>query len=195
MAERQPSRRSEASRRAILDATLALMRDGGVAALSMEAIAAKAGVGKTTIYRWWPSKGVVAVDALLEAASPGRRFPAHGDDVWADLTNLLAGIARLMADREFGPHFAGVLALAQLDPDAAAAFRERIFGPTRVEYHRRLADMRERGELDADPDDLLDMAFGPIWFRLLTRPDRIDRDFAATVATGLRRAFGRPSAG
>jgi AcrR family transcriptional regulator len=184
---KQPGRRSETARRAILDATLALLRERGLAALSIEGIAARAGVGKTTIYRWWPSKGVVAVDALLEASSPGARFAARGEDVWDDLSSLLEGIASLMADPEFGPHLAGVLALAQADPAAAAAFRDRIFGPTRVDYHQRLAGLRARGELAADPDDVLDMAFGPLWFRLLTRPDRLDPEFAGTIVAALRR--------
>ena len=79
------------------------MREGGIAALSMEGIAAGAGVGKTTIYRWWPSKGAVAVEALLDAASPGIRFPARGDSVWADLRELLIGIAGLMSDPSAWP--------------------------------------------------------------------------------------------
>jgi AcrR family transcriptional regulator len=191
--DRPGRRRSETSRRAILDATLALLRERGLTALTIEAIAARAGVGKTTIYRWWPSKGVVAVDALLDAASPGVRFSARGDDVWTDLTALLTGIAELMTDPALGPHLAAAFALTQADPDAATAFRERIFGPTRITYHQRLAELRATGHLDADPDDVLDMAFGPLWFRLLTRPDQLDRRFAHSVADGLRRGVVPPA--
>jgi AcrR family transcriptional regulator len=187
-------KRSETSRRAILDATFALLREGGLPALTIEGIAAKAGVGKTTIYRWWPSKGVVAVDALLEAASPGARFPARGADVWADLTNLLVGIAGLVADPELGPHLAAAFALTQADPAAAAAFRERIFGPTRIAYRQRLVELQDAGTLLADPDDVLDMAFGPLWFRLLTRPEHINPTFARAIATGLRRGVAHTSA-
>lgn len=191
MSENRPRRRSEGSRRAILDATLALLREGGLATLTIDGIAARAGVGKATIYRWWPSKGVVAVDALLEAASPGVRFPAGGDDVWTDLSTLLAGIAGLMRDPDLGPHFGAVLALTQVDPDAAVAFRDRVFGPTRVAYHHRLAELHVDGRLDADPDDVLDMAFGPLWFRLLTRPEHLDVDFADTIVRALRRGVGQ----
>ena len=186
------TRRSEAARRAILDATLAQLREGGVAGLSIEGIAARAGVGKTTIYRWWPSKGVVAVEALLEAASPGKRFPAQGEDVWTDLGNVLAGIADLMTDPDLGPHLAGVLALTQVDAAAATEFRNRVLGPTRLAYHARLTELYDRGELAADPDDILDMAFGPLWFRLLTRPDRLDRAFADTITQTLKRSVALP---
>ena len=170
------------------------MREGGIAALSMEGIAARAGVGKTTIYRWWPSKGAVAVEALLDAASPGIRFPARGDSVWADLRELLIGIASLMSDPVLGPHFAGVIALTQMDQAAATAFRERVLGPTWVAYYQRLVDLQARGELNGEPDDVLDMAFGPLWYRLLTRPDQLDEEFASTVAAALIRAFAQESA-
>lgn len=68
---------------------------------------------------------------------------------------------------------------------AATAFRERVLGPTWVAYYQRLVDLQARGELNGEPDDVLDMAFGPLWYRLLTRPDQLDEEFASTVAAGI----------
>jgi AcrR family transcriptional regulator len=166
------------------------MREGGIAALSMEGIAARAGVGKTTIYRWW-LKGRGCCRSTVRCGSPGIRFPARGDSVWADLRELLIGIAGLMSDPVLGPHFAGVIALTQMDQAAATAFRDRVLGPTWVAYHQRLVDLQARGELNGEPDDVLDMAFGPLWYRLLTRPDHLDEEFASTIAAALIRAFRR----
>jgi AcrR family transcriptional regulator len=180
----QERRRSESARRAILDATLSLVREKGLAALTVEGIAARAGVGKQTIYRWWPSKGVVAVDALLEAAGPGIEL-AHHPDLWTDLAELLGNVADMMADPDRGPHWAAILAQAQSDPAVAEAFHRRVFGPIRSEYRRRLEELSRAGTLTVDPDDLLDMAFGPLWFRLLTRPEQMTREFGVRIARQL----------
>jgi len=181
----QPRRRSETSRRAILDAAFALIREKGVAALSVEGIAARAGVGKQTIYRWWPSKGVVAVDALLEAARPGIEL-GHGPDIWVDLTALLGNVAEMMADPDRGPHWAAILAQTQNDTAGAEAFHQHVFGPVRDQYRRRLAELHDAGALTADPDDFLDLAFGALWFRLLTRPAEVNRAFGERIAHQLR---------
>src|SRR5258706_16314481 len=70
-----PSRkRSNSARRAILTAAFALLEEEGFERLSIEGVAARAGVGKTTIYRWWPTKGVMAVEAFLEAVTPAIAF-------------------------------------------------------------------------------------------------------------------------
>jgi AcrR family transcriptional regulator len=181
-------RRSESARRAILDATLSLVREKGLAALTVEGIAARAGVGKQTIYRWWPSKGLVAVDALLETAGSEIEL-AHGPDIWTDLAELLGNVAEMMTDPDRGPHWAAVLAQAQSDPALAEAFHLRVFGPIRSAYRSRLEQARRTGALTADPDDLLDMAFGPLWFRLLTRPQQMTREFGVRVARQLEQGI------
>ena len=67
-----PTRRSERSRQAILTATADLLGEVGYSKLAVEAIAARAGVGKQTIYRWWPDKGAVVLDAYLALVGPRR---------------------------------------------------------------------------------------------------------------------------
>src|SRR5260221_2469659 len=71
-------RRSEASRKAILDATYELLKTIGFHQMSIEGVASRAGVGKATIYRWWSSKGVLAVEAFMEAVAPSIEVPETG---------------------------------------------------------------------------------------------------------------------
>ena len=89
-----PQRRSERARQAILDAAFRLSAERGYAQVTVEAIAASAGVGKQTIYRWWRSKGAVVLDALLQAAEPEIGFPDTGD-IRADLEKQITSVAGL----------------------------------------------------------------------------------------------------
>src|SRR5260221_9974834 len=84
-------RRSEASRKAILDATYELLKAIGFHQMSIEGVASRAGVGKATIYRWWSSKGVLAVEAFMEAAPPPRAVRQTGSaraDIERQMKNL-----------------------------------------------------------------------------------------------------------
>jgi AcrR family transcriptional regulator len=178
-----PRRRSSESRAAILAAAYELLLEKGLEDLTVEGIAARAGVGKQTIYRWWPSKGAVAVEAFAERSVPGLAFPDTGD-LGADLGAMLTALAVRLADPEFGPHAAALMAGALHDPALARTFREVVFAPVRAAYLERVAAARRRGELRADvsDDDLLDAAFGPLWFLRLNDPDRLTAATGATIA-------------
>ena len=91
-----PERRSDRARKAILAAALELSRDPGFEATSVEAIARRAGVGKQTIYRWWPSKGAVVLEALNEQAGATLAFPDTGDVV-ADLRTQMSDVAKILS--------------------------------------------------------------------------------------------------
>src|SRR5438105_13230411 len=108
------SRRRESSRLAILDAVLALCREEGYAKLSVEAIAARAGAGKGTIYRWWPSKGAVLLEALDREAAVAAAFPDTGDLV-ADVRSTISDVVRFQADPNLGRPLAALVAEAQQD--------------------------------------------------------------------------------
>ncbi len=118
-------RRSERSRLAILDAALALAREQGYARLTIEAIAARAGVGKQTIYRWWPSKAAVLLDAL-EGASSGSNPIRYSSDVVADVRQFVAKLAALLADDDFGPLVGALICAAQQDPVVRDAVLEGL---------------------------------------------------------------------
>src|SRR5439155_4247349 len=117
------SRRSDRSRLAIVDAALALCREHGYARVSIEAIAARAGVGKQTIYRWWPSKGAVVLEAFERVAAE-IPVPDTGD-VASDMRPFLTDVVRLCADNTYGPHLGARIGEPQHDPSVGAALLAR----------------------------------------------------------------------
>jgi len=177
-----PARRSERSRRAILDSALLLCRARGYEATTIEAIAAEAGVGKQTIYRWWPSKGAVIMDALNEAGVASASF-SDTDDVRADLRRQMTSVVRLMNDAQFAPIYRGVIAATQSDPGLAKALRERVIAPRVTACAERLRRAQQDGQLrpDVDLETLVELLYGPLYYRLLLPARRLDRALVDTV--------------
>jgi AcrR family transcriptional regulator len=142
--------------------------DQGIARVSMDAVAERAGVSKATIYRWWPSKEVLAVDALLEWASAGVGDHDTGSLRGDQLASILPWV-RMIRRQPFGGVVAALLAEAQSDPEFAEHYRERFVekrrGPGQAALRRAMA----RGEAPADLDVelALDLVYGPIYHRLL----------------------------
>jgi AcrR family transcriptional regulator len=172
------SRRSERARRAILEAADDLLVENGFANLTIEAIAARAGVGKQTIYRWWPSKAAVLMDALGEDLVE-HLTPADRDGVEAAIREHLGALARFLAVSEAGAVYCALVGQAQHDPEMASTFRNEYLRPLR---ERELAILERgvaRGELrpDLDLELALDQLVGPIHHRLLVTGERADRAF------------------
>lgn len=186
-----PARRNEHSRRAILSAAVALIGEIGYDRVSIEAIAKRAGVGKQTIYRWWPSKGAVALEALDDNLATVVDFRDSGDIV-ADLRHHMTGVTQLLNSTHIGPVIQGLIAAAQSDPALSRAHLEKVIQPATVAWRDRIVRAQDRGELraDADPDAIIDMLFGAMYFRLLlhTRPSEPEQiDAALDIAfQGLR---------
>ena len=168
-----PARRNEQSRRAILAAAVSLISELGYDKVSIEAIAKRAGVGKQTIYRWWPSKGAVALEALGESLATVTAFPDSGDIV-EDLRTQMMGVTQLLRSTDVARVYQGLLAEAQCDPALSRAHLEQIIVPATVAGHARIARAKDSGQLrkDADPQAIIDMLYGAIYYRLLlhTRP-------------------------
>ncbi|WP_395111367.1 TetR/AcrR family transcriptional regulator [Actinomadura sp. SCN-SB] len=148
---RAPGRpRSERAEKAIIEATLDLLaEESGVAGVTIEAVAARAGVGKTTIYRRWPHKEALIVGALATIKSPPR--DPSGPTVRDDLLAIASDIA---AEREH-PHarcFWNVVGGAEKHPELYARYRRDVIQPRREMLHRVLRRGVERGELRADLD-------------------------------------------
>lgn len=189
--EPDPARRNERSRRAILAAAIDLIGELGYDHVSIEAIARRAGVGKQTIYRWWPSKGAVVLEALDDSLASVVDFPDSGDIV-EDLRTQMTGVTHLLGSTAVGPVYQGLLAAAQSDPALSRAHLEQVIAPATVACHERIALAKERGEIraDADAQALIDMLYGAIYYRLLlhTRPlDTEQIDAALAIAfDGLR---------
>ncbi len=196
MAPSTPSstRRSERSRVAILTATRELITDVGYARLTIEAIAARAGVGKQTIYRWWPSKGAVVFDSLLALSEGpdggGIELPDTGD-VEADLKAVLRATAAEFSDPAFEAPVRALNTEIINDPDLAAVYREKMEQPMRAAKERRLRSAQDAGQIaaDADLDLLVDMLFAPLAQRWLLRTGPLDDDFADALVEAALRAF------
>ncbi|MFC4124321.1 TetR/AcrR family transcriptional regulator [Nocardia rhizosphaerae] len=188
------TRRSERSRSAILTATRELVGETAYAKLTIEAIAARAGVGKQTIYRWWPSKGAVVFDALLApSASPEDgliELPDTGD-IAADLKTVLRATVAEFADPAFSAPIRAVLTEVINDPDLAALYREKLNAPIHAAKVRRLASAQLAGQLraDADLDLMVDLLYGPITQRWLPGAGPLDEAFADALVDTVLRAF------
>lgn len=166
-----------------------LLAADGYRALTMERIAAVAGVGKQTIYRWWPSKAAVVLTALAEHAEEDILIPDTGDGR-TDLTYVLAGTFTALRGPD-GPMLRALMAEAQLDEAFAATFRERLIDRRRTALRSLLARAQRRGELHpaADLDLLVDLAYGTMWYRLLLDHAPLS-DFAASALAGAVFAAG-----
>jgi len=181
--KRPPGRpRSEESRQSILRSTLKLLKQqGGFPELSIEAIAADANVGKTTVYRWWPTKAALVADAFSASADEELRFPNTGS-VESDMSLQMRRLIRIFRSRR-GKVVAALLAGGQSDPELIEAFRDRFLWPRRKQAYKTLQRGIDRGELPADSDlDLvLDSLYGPIYMRFLIRHDKLDEGFADEI--------------
>jgi AcrR family transcriptional regulator len=176
------TRRRESSRLAILDAVLALCREEGYPRLSIEGIAARAGVSKQTIYRWWPSKGAVLLEAIDREAAGAAAFPDTGDLV-ADMRTTINDVVRFQSNPDFGQAFAALIAEAQQDPAIGPLLLERFFRPRRAPIVERLRRAQEVGQLSetVDVEAVLEVIFGALFHRLLLRSGPLDAAYASFV--------------
>jgi AcrR family transcriptional regulator len=178
--------RSEVTRRAILGAALDELTERGYAALTIERIAARAGAGKQTIYRWWPSKADVVLDALSEISAERITMPDEGS-LAADLRLFLAETFRQRGQR---PALIGLMAQAVLDPVFGEAFRDRFLFSRRAVLREILQRAVERGEIrrDQDVEMLIDVVFGVLWYRLLLDHAPLDEAAGRQLADVIVRA-------
>lgn len=186
-----PTRRNERSRQAILAAATSLIAEHGYDRVSIEAIAKSAGVGKQTIYRWWPSKGAVALEALGESLDTVVDFRDTGD-VIEDLRHHMRGVTQLLSATQISPVIQGLIAAAQSDPELSRAHLAKVIEPANAAWYERITRAQENGELraSADPQAIIEMLFGAMYFRLMmhTRapePEQID-DALDIALNGLR---------
>jgi AcrR family transcriptional regulator len=181
-AKRPPGRpRSESARQAVLRSTIKLLRRRGFAHLSIEAIAADASVAKSTVYRWWPTKGALVVDAFAFSTEEELRFPDSGS-VYRDVTQQLTHwLAILRSSR--GCVVRAILAAGQSDPQLLEEFRARLLRPRRQWAYETLRRGIERGELprNLDLDLVLDILYGAIYMRFLIRHDELTEAYVEQV--------------
>jgi AcrR family transcriptional regulator len=175
---RAPGRpRCDATRRTILTAAYELLTEGGIKAFTIEAVAARAGSAKTTIYRWWPSKGALAVEAFREANSSAFAYPRTASAV-ADLRAQLHQLTEIFRGPA-GQVIAGLVAEMQGDEETRRAYLEDCIGPRRAEARRLIERGIVNSELrpDLDADVALDALYGALHWRLLTRREELNESW------------------
>jgi AcrR family transcriptional regulator len=181
-------RRNDAAKDAIIDAAFRLLSAPGTEGLTIDAIAAEAGVGRQTIYRWWPSKGAVVADALArhaQAVVPERDTGSVTGDLAAFFTDSFAGLE----NEGYADRLRQIVAEAQHDEHVAQVLAD--FTAVRRAALRALLERgRTAGELaaDADLDMLVDMVYGVLYYRLLVRHAPLDEKAARSLAAELTRS-------
>ncbi|MEV4504594.1 TetR/AcrR family transcriptional regulator [Streptomyces klenkii] len=166
---RSGSRRDEAARLAVLHAADDLLAEHGFGALTVEAIARRAGVAKQTIYRWWPSKVEILLDTLIEDS--GKHLPVPTEEPTAEsIRGYLRDFARFLTDNPAGKVLLALIAEAQHDADTAKSFHKRYLGPRREREREMFARGTEAGEVSPrlGPDATIDALIGPIVYCALT---------------------------
>jgi AcrR family transcriptional regulator len=184
--------RSTAARRAVLTAALELVAEHGYGSLTMEGIAARAGVAKTTVYRSWPGKAAVVMDAVADGSGTQLAFPDTGS-AEADLRDQMSRVAALFTDDSFAKPFVGLLADSQHDPALAEAVRDWLITSRRSGAAEVLRRGVERGELRADLDVPLaiDALYGALYYRLLVTHEPLSPAYAAAVLDEVLRGLRR----
>ena len=178
--------RSESRRAAILSAAGDLMMEGGLRAATMEAIAARAGVSKATVYKWWPSRGAVALEGFMRRAADSWTLP-EGAGAVESLRALVVAAARLFTTTPAGALLRSLAADGQSDAEIARALREQWLGPRRAvaaeAIRRGMADGELRPGLDVEAT--LDLLFAPVYYRLLFGHAPLTEEFAAACVEEL----------
>jgi AcrR family transcriptional regulator len=173
-----------------------LVNEFGYADVTIEAIAARAGAGKQTIYRWWPSKADVLLEAGVELAELHDPEPDHGS-YEADLRAFLEASYRLANRDDLSGILRALMAEAQLDSEFAIRFRDE-FLRQRAEALLVITERaRRRGDLPENPDaaTVADVVFGTIWYRILATQRPFDErllDDLLVLLAGARPHRPRP---
>lgn len=175
-------RRSDQSHQAILRATREVLEKAGYRAMTIEAIAAEAGVGKKTIYRWWPSKAAVALEALTSSTDMHVPFPDTGSLGQDLLTYFAQAFPGLQG--KAGTVLSGLAAEAQLDPEFAREFQQKFIVPMKAGLVELLRRGQQRGDLapDINAEVLADLVYGAKWYRFLLYPAPLDEAFARDIS-------------
>src|ERR1700722_10186319 len=183
--------RSETARRAVLLAALEIVGESGYPALTMEGIARRAAVSKQTVYRWWPSKAAVVLDALNEGAAEIAPAPDAGDlaeDLRAFLRRSVLGARGRTAQL-----LVALMAEAQLDPAFACSFQSGFLARRRAVMVESLDRARSRGEIGSDVnlELIAELFFAALWYRLLAASGPVNRGFADEMTNALLELLAR----
>jgi AcrR family transcriptional regulator len=187
------SRRSERSRQAILKAVVEQVGEVGYTRLTIEAVAARAGVGKQTIYRWWPTKGALVLDAFMALLGEPAALPDTGD-VARDLKVVMRATLVELVNPRFELPSRALTAETQMDPALAKQFVDALMRPNLEATKERLRVAQRAGQVaeGVDLDVAVELLFGPVYHRWLLRTAPLTERYADTVVDYVLAALRPP---
>ena len=192
---RKPDKRLERSKQAILDATRELLaEEGDVGSLTVESVAARSGVAKTTIYRRWRDKWELALDAVMIDMLPGFADPVDVGDTRKELVTFVNSVVKIWSTGPYGRAMQGLVSEIATQPELAQEYRERVVNPRRDQLVPVIERAIHRGDLRPDTDVRLvhELLIGPILYRLLLSGGPIDRRLGTRLVDAVLDGF-RPS--
>jgi AcrR family transcriptional regulator len=194
-APRRGRPRSETSRKAILASASELLLEHGLSSVSMDAVAERAGASKATIYRWWPSKELLALDALFSEWEPEPADTHDTGSLAGDLQALIRPWARQLGSKPRGRVIAALITKAQSDPKFGEEYRARFIHPRRDPARLIFARAIDRGEIpkDTDVEAALDLLYGSVYHRILQGHAPLTDRFARTIVNYVTAGVSRPA--
>ena len=192
MTNPKSDRRSERSKQAILDATRELLaEEGGVRSLTIEAVAARSGVAKTTIYRRWRDKWELALDAAMIDMLSSFDDPVDVGDTRKELITFVNSAVRTLGSKPYGPALQGLASEVATDPELARVYQEYVVEPRRLQIQAVIERGIERGDLrpDTDPRMIQELLIGPIYYRLLFSGPPFDRKLGPRLVEAVLDGF------
>ena len=173
-------------REEILEAAAGLLFDEGMTGFTIEKVAKLSGASKMTIYKWWPSKGALALDGYFHRVDPQLVFPDTGD-IEADLRAQLHTFMRVIHDSPAGRVIGELIGQAQSDPELKAAYLERYSGPRRAKAVAAVETAKSRGQLRAslDAESVVDQLWGACYHRLLLPDQPLTDEFVDALVDNL----------
>ena len=192
MTSPKSDRRSERSKQAILDATRELLaEEGGVRSLTIEAVAARSGVAKTTIYRRWRDKWELALDAAMIDMLATFDDPIDVGETREELITFVNSAIRTLGSTPYGPAMQGLASEVATDPELARVYQEYVVDPRRRQIEAMVERGIERGDLrpDTDPRLVQELLIGAIYYRLLFSGPPLDRKLGPRLVDAILDGF------
>jgi AcrR family transcriptional regulator len=181
------------SQRKVLDAARELLAAGNVRDLTLDHVAARSGVAKTTIYRRWSNKHELALTLVIDMVENQAGTPDMGD-IRPELTSFVGGVVQVLSSTLMGPVIQALIPEIAAHPELATAFRDRVVRLREAELGRLLQRGVRRGDVRPDHDLELvhELLFGPLYYRLLLSSSPLDAGLAQRVVDAVLPSL-RPS--
>ncbi|MBL3736545.1 TetR/AcrR family transcriptional regulator [Mycobacteroides abscessus] len=178
-------------REEVLQAAGELLFTEGMGGFTIDKVAALSGASKMTIYKWWPSKGALALDGYFRKVEPDLNFPDSGE-IERDLRAQMRAFLGVIRDTAAGAIVGELIGQAQVDPELKAAFLQRYSGPRRALAVAAIRRAQERGQLRAnvDPEVMVDQLWGACYHRLLVPDQPLTAGFVDALLDNLFKGIG-----